>query len=68
MSFNVKDGTERRFYSLEETAAMLGVSRQTLENWWRRGTLRTVKIGGRRLVPAIALDELDHGAPVGGDA
>ena len=42
---------ERLAYSIDETARAAGVSRDVLYALIRRGQLRTVKIGERRLVP-----------------
>jgi excisionase family DNA binding protein len=42
----------------DEAAERLGVGRSTLYTLIRSGTLRTVKIGRRRLVPITAIPEL----------
>jgi hypothetical protein len=46
---------ERRTYTIEEAARILGICR-TLA--YRPGVLPTVKIAGRRLVPKQALERL----------
>lgn len=43
--------------TVDEAAARLRVSRWTLYNLIRSDQLRTVKIGRRRLVPAVAITE-----------
>jgi excisionase family DNA binding protein len=44
-----------------EFAAAVGCSRQHVANMIARGELRSVKLGGRRLIPVAALDELLNG-------
>jgi len=53
---------QRRFYSLPETAQVLGVGRSSLERGWRSGSVPTVKIGGRRVVPVAWVDQLTNEA------
>ena len=50
--------TPRTAYSLDEAARSLGLSRRTLYTLMRDGTLRTVTLGRRRLVPARELERL----------
>lgn len=50
--------TPRTAYSLDEAARSLGLSRRTLYTLMRDGTLRTVTLGRRRLVPADELERL----------
>jgi excisionase family DNA binding protein len=53
-----KEGLGRKALSVPETAETLGTSEATV---WRRiadGTLATVKLGGRRLVPISSIDDL----------
>ena len=55
---NRKEGLGRKALSVFETAETLGTSEATV---WRRiadGTLGTVKVGGRRLVPISSIDAL----------
>ena len=47
----------RLLYSAPEAARSLGIGRSTLEKEIAEGRLHSVKIRGRRLVPASALDE-----------
>lgn len=49
---------ERLAYSTAEAAESIGVSRQHVYNLIRHGSLRTVTLGKRRLVPRSALLEL----------
>lgn len=48
----------RTAYSLDEAAQSLGLSRRTLYELMGAGTLHTVKLGKRRLVPAQELARL----------
>ena len=49
---------ERLAYSLRETALRLGVSLSTIEKAVRDGSLGSVKLGRRRLIPVEAVAEL----------
>lgn len=50
-----------RLVSVPEAGEMLGVSRATAWRMVDAGTLPTVRVGRRRLVPVAAIDELvDH--------
>ena len=51
----------RRTYHVNEAAAAFGLSRSTLYKLMSAGTLRSVKIGGRRLIPIEAIDALLSG-------
>ncbi|WP_125772980.1 helix-turn-helix domain-containing protein [Antribacter gilvus] len=44
-------------YRVEEAAEALRISRATIYELIRSGNLRTVKLGGRRLVPVAAVSE-----------
>lgn len=44
-------------YRVEEAAEALRVSRTHMYELIRSGRLRSVKVGSRRLVPLVALDE-----------
>ena len=50
--------SERLAYSIDETARLLGVSRTTVNVLIRRGELRSVKLGWRRVVPASEIRRL----------
>jgi excisionase family DNA binding protein len=49
---------EKRAYHVNDAAKIYGWSRSTLYKMMKAGTLRTVKIGGRRLIPRDALEAL----------
>lgn len=48
------------FATTGEVAKRLGVSRQTVVNWIKRGFLPGVKLGGRLVVPATALVRVEE--------
>ncbi|WP_298454848.1 helix-turn-helix domain-containing protein [uncultured Cellulomonas sp.] len=52
-------------YRVEEAAQALRVSRDTMYELIRSGRLRTIKVGSRRLVPVLALDEFVAAALAG---
>ena len=52
---------EKRALRVNEAAAQYGMSRSTIYKIMAEGTLRTVKIGGRRLIPRDALEALIAG-------
>jgi excisionase family DNA binding protein len=47
--------TRERLMSVDEAAEALGIARSTLYREFGAGRLSSVKIGGRRLVPASAI-------------
>jgi excisionase family DNA binding protein len=49
---------EKRALRIKEAATLYGISRSTIYKIMAAGTLRTVKIGGRRLIPRDALEAL----------
>jgi excisionase family DNA binding protein len=51
-------GNMKQILSIVEAAERLGVSYQTAYKWVERGELPTVRVAGRRRVPAAALDEI----------
>lgn len=51
-------GDERRTYTVEEAGALLGVSRTLAYAAARDGSLPTIRIGRRLLVPRARLHEL----------
>lgn len=56
-----KVSVERRAYHVEEAAIIYGWSRSTLYKMMKEGTLRSVRVGGRRLIPRDALEALIGG-------
>jgi excisionase family DNA binding protein len=51
----------RRAYQVNEAAATYGLSRSTIYKLIAAGTLRSVKVGGRRLIPTDAIEVLFAG-------
>ena len=49
---------ERDTYDLPEVATRLGVSRTSIYRWAKDGTIPTIRLGRRLLVPRAALEEL----------
>ena len=49
---------EKRAFRVNDAAEAYGCSRSTLYKMMKAGTLRTVKIGGRRLIPRDVLEAL----------
>lgn len=49
---------ERRTIKIDEAAAILGISRNGAYNAAKDGSLPTIRIGKRLLVPVAALDRL----------
>ena len=47
---------ERACFSVGEAAALAGLSVSFLYVLLQRGALRSVKLGGRRLIPRVALE------------
>jgi excisionase family DNA binding protein len=63
MSNNLSNhGTDqKRALRVNEVAALYGISRSTIYKIMSDGRLRTVKIGGRRLIPRDAIEALISG-------
>jgi excisionase family DNA binding protein len=55
-TFNKCD--EKRALRINEASMLYGISRSTIYKIMAAGTLRTVKIGGRRLIPRDAIEAL----------
>jgi excisionase family DNA binding protein len=49
---------DKRAFRVNEYCAVYGLSRATVYKLIREGTLRTVKVGGRRLVPRDVAEAL----------
>ena len=53
----VEEVTEASAYlTTGQVAQRLGVSRQTIVNWTRKGMLPAIRLGGRTMIPTSALD------------
>ena len=50
--------SEKRALQVKEAAAQYGISRSTIYKLMADGTLQTVKLGGRRLIPRDAMEAL----------
>jgi excisionase family DNA binding protein len=50
--------TGRRAYQVKEAVDTYRISKSTIYKLMATGTLRTVKVGGRRLIPVDALEAL----------
>jgi len=50
--------TEKMAFSVKETAQLLGVGRNTMWKAVWRGQVPTIRIGKRRLVPKVALEQM----------
>ena len=50
-----KQAAHSQYATTGEVAQRLGVSRQTVDNWIKRGFLPGVKLGGRLVVPTVEL-------------
>lgn len=48
---------EDEFYTIEEIASKLKVTRQTVSNWIREGRLKSIKAGRARRIPAAAYEQ-----------
>ena len=57
-STKLRDSVHRRAYQVNEATAAYGLSRSTIYKLISVGALRTVKIGGRRLIPVEAIEAL----------
>jgi hypothetical protein len=51
---------ERRAYGLGEYAQMFGISKDTAKRQATAGILRTIKVGGRRLVPLGEVERIER--------
>jgi excisionase family DNA binding protein len=55
---NSKGHGDRRAYRINEAAASCRLSRSTIYKLIAAGELRSVKVGGRRLIPVEAIEAL----------
>jgi excisionase family DNA binding protein len=56
----------KRFFTVAEAAALLGVSHSTLQRAVRSGEFPAIKVRGRYVVPAKAIDQMESSALVTG--
>jgi excisionase family DNA binding protein len=61
MQHPIIERIENRAFHVKEAAAIYRLSRSTIYKMMAAGTLRTVKIGGRRLIPRDAIEALIAG-------
>ena len=48
---------DQPFYTIEETAEIIGVSVPVVNNWVRRGLLQGYRLDGRVVIPRAPIDE-----------
>lgn len=59
----VTQGNDLRLtYTIDEAAVLLGLSRNFVYEQVRNGTVPSIKIGRRRLVPRVGLERMLEGA------
>ena len=54
--------TTKRFFTVAEAAGLLGLSEPTLYRAIRAGEFRAIKVRGRYVVPAKAIDQMELSA------
>lgn len=52
---------DREAYNQKEAAAILGLGTRTIWTLTKRGELRSIKVGGRMLIPKSAIEEFLNG-------
>ena len=50
--------TLEQYYTIEEVAEKLKVTRQAIHNWIKEGRLDSIKIGRSRRIPAASIERL----------
>ncbi len=50
--------TLEQYYTIEEVAEKLKVTRQAIHNWIKEGRLDSIKIGRARRIPAASIERL----------
>jgi excisionase family DNA binding protein len=61
-----RDSRERRFYAVADAAELLGLSEPTLYRAIRAGQFPAIRVRGRYVVPAKAIDQMESNALAGG--
>jgi excisionase family DNA binding protein len=47
-----------QYYTIEEVAEKLKVTRQAIHNWIKEGRIESIKIGRARRIPAASIERL----------
>jgi hypothetical protein len=55
-----KTKLRRRAFGLQETADIFGISRESTKRFARLGVLKTITVGGRRLVPVAEIERIER--------
>ena len=58
----MSEPVQRRTYTVDEVATILGIGRNTAYEVCRNGDIPTIRVGGRILIPRDAIDDLLAGA------
>ena len=58
MTLKAREQT-RRAFTIGEFSGMFGISRDSAKRHAKRGTLRTIMVGGRRLVPLSEVERIE---------
>jgi excisionase family DNA binding protein len=61
MNSQSQPSVDRRALRPKQAARIYGVSRTLIYDWMKRGKLTSVKVGGARLIPVDALENLLSG-------
>ena len=54
----MSDSVQRRTYTVNEVATILGIGRNTAYEVCRNGDIPTIRVGGRILIPRDAIEDL----------
>lgn len=52
---------ERKAYRQIEVAQMLNVHKNTIYLWVKAGKIKTVKVGGIKMIPASEMERIERG-------
>jgi excisionase family DNA binding protein len=58
---DMREPSPDRLYGIAEAAKMMGIGRSALYSAIAAGTVRSVKVGRRRLIPAASIREVASG-------
>jgi excisionase family DNA binding protein len=56
----MRNNDGRRAYSMGEFGHFYGISRDTIKRHVKNGLIKTIRVGGRILIPASELDRIEH--------